>query len=107
MSDYPKDKLGNDIAPGVVVAFATRRGSGKDLNIARVERVEAEQKMRWTPEGQVPYTSWGVLVKSRRHNWRDDTYSWGGSVWANWTDMVVLHETVEDVEDKYSIRHNQ
>jgi hypothetical protein len=107
MSDQPlpKDKLGSVIAPGAVVALAI--SSYRDLKVARVTKVSSFTKKRWAGDGMVDYTAWEVTIQSRQHDWQKDTYKWGPERIASWQDMLVLHETIDDVEQKYSIRYNQ
>lgn len=104
MSEFPKDKLGSVIAPGVVVALAI--SSHRELKVCKVTKVQSLVKDRWTAEGKTPYTSWEVTIQSRQHEWQKDTYKWGPERIASWYDMIVLHETIEDVETNYSVRHN-
>lgn len=101
MSEFPKDRLGNEIKPGVVVAFATGHSSSKSLKLAKVEKVEPIEKTRWAPEGRVPWIDYDVTVRSARSDWKPGggrDMVWGKAARPSVQDMIVYPMSVEDVQ---------
>lgn len=81
--------MGVEIKPGDVVAFATRRGSSKDLRVAVVEEAD--------PAVRVRSVKWDYMAGRWRH-------AWAKSSFPNVSEMIVLpHLTVADVEKRFDI----